>query len=89
MTIAEVAARMYKAFGDERAVQAAMHKDADSHLLARIEAQRALIAYRAGRAEIADPEPRVLPAFVCCPDCWLYRLLPSEAKPPMALERLS
>ena len=67
---------------------ARMLRAEDRPLAARIEAQRALIAFRASLAEFADPTPRDRPTAVCCATCMVYRSLPAEAKPPLAVESM-
>lgn len=81
-TAAASAIAVYDEAGDTLDAMARSLRATDRPLLARLRAQRALIAHRAARAEMFHPaNPPV--DTTCCGWCATYMNLPSEAKPPL------
>lgn len=73
----------YREFGTTLEELAFTAKQDNKPLTARSRARRALIAFRAERAEMIDPEPR---AFrVChCVDCLLFREYAAKEAHPLS-----
>jgi hypothetical protein len=74
----EYAVRAYREFGHMLEQLAKDEKAAGRPLHARHRAQKAFLAFRAERAELIDPEPKLAPVMVCCPQCVLYRARDAE-----------
>lgn len=80
---AMAAVAIYDEAADTLDAAATVLRRADRPLAARVIAHRALLAHRAVRAEVFDPEPVARAQQVCCGWCLTYMNLPSEMKPPL------